>query len=113
MAQLSAPFSRDRRALVTGGASGLGLGTARRLRELGRGRRRRRPDPAIAGDVGRDRADLTPPADRRDQRSVGRGRRRAAVDALGGLDTLVNSAGVFQFRALEDISTREWDASST
>ena len=29
--------------------------------------------------------------------------------ALGGLDTLVNSAGVFQFRALEGISTAEWD----
>ena len=33
----------------------------------------------------------------------------AAVTALGGLDTLVNSAGVFQFRALEGITTEEWD----
>jgi NAD(P)-dependent dehydrogenase (short-subunit alcohol dehydrogenase family) len=32
-----------------------------------------------------------------------------AVSLLGGLDTVVNSAGVFQFRALEDISTSEWD----
>jgi len=28
---------------------------------------------------------------------------------MGGLDTLVNSAGVFEFRKLEDISEQEWD----
>ena len=33
----------------------------------------------------------------------------AAAKALGGLDTLVNSAGVFQFRGLEAITTAEWD----
>ena len=33
----------------------------------------------------------------------------AAAKGLGGLDTLVNSAGVFQFRALEGITTAEWD----
>ncbi len=32
-----------------------------------------------------------------------------AAKALGGLDTLVNSAGVFQFRAIEGIATAEWD----
>ena len=32
-----------------------------------------------------------------------------AAERLGGLDTLVNSAGVFQFRALEEIATAEWD----
>jgi NAD(P)-dependent dehydrogenase (short-subunit alcohol dehydrogenase family) len=34
---------------------------------------------------------------------------RAAIGALGGLDTLVNSAGIFQFRAIEGITTQEWD----
>jgi NAD(P)-dependent dehydrogenase (short-subunit alcohol dehydrogenase family) len=34
---------------------------------------------------------------------------RSAVEHFGSLDTLVNSAGVIQFRALETISTREWD----
>ncbi len=34
---------------------------------------------------------------------------RSAAERLGGLDTLVNSAGVFQFRGLEGISTAEWD----
>jgi meso-butanediol dehydrogenase/(S,S)-butanediol dehydrogenase/diacetyl reductase len=28
---------------------------------------------------------------------------------MGGLDTLVNSAGVFEFRPFEEISEREWD----
>ena len=34
----------------------------------------------------------------------------AAVDALGGLDLLVNNAGAFETVALETISVAEWDA---
>ncbi len=33
-----------------------------------------------------------------------------AVDALGGLDLLVNNAGAFETQALETISVAEWDA---
>ncbi|MEO8669534.1 MAG: SDR family NAD(P)-dependent oxidoreductase [Bauldia sp.] len=98
-----------RRALVTGGASGLGLGTARRLLEFG-------AKVAIADlpaslerlpaeDVGRL---VAIPMDVADDASVAAGVAQAA-GAFDGLDTLVNSAGVFQFRALEGIATVEWD----
>jgi NAD(P)-dependent dehydrogenase (short-subunit alcohol dehydrogenase family) len=98
-----------RRALVTGGASGLGLGAARRLTEAG-------AKVAIAdlpAAVGRlspeDGAGFERIAmDVSDDASVIAGVALAAAN-LGGLDTLVNSAGVFQFRALEAISTEEWD----
>jgi meso-butanediol dehydrogenase/(S,S)-butanediol dehydrogenase/diacetyl reductase len=98
-----------RRALVTGGASGLGLGAARRLAEAG---------AAVAiADLASALGRLSPELDAgferiamdvRDDASVAAGVAAAAAK-LGGLDTLVNSAGVFQFRAVEAISTAEWD----
>jgi meso-butanediol dehydrogenase/(S,S)-butanediol dehydrogenase/diacetyl reductase len=108
MAELFA-FSPDRRALVTGGASGLGLGAASRLLEFG-------ATVAIADLPGafdrlarEDTARFVPiPMDVTDDASVVSGVATAA-ERLGGLDTLVNSAGVFQFRALERIATTEWD----
>jgi NAD(P)-dependent dehydrogenase (short-subunit alcohol dehydrogenase family) len=102
-------FTAGRRALVTGGASGLGLGTARRLIEVGA----RVAIADLPGQLGKmrreDRAPFVPvPMDVTDEASVKAGV-IAAADAFGGLDTLVNSAGVFQFRRLEEISTAEWD----
>jgi NAD(P)-dependent dehydrogenase (short-subunit alcohol dehydrogenase family) len=90
------------RALVTGGASGIGLATALLL--AGRGAR-----TAVL--------DLTPDglpepllpfkADVRDDASV-----RAAVDAataeLGGLDILVNNAGIGAIGTVEDNPDEQW-----
>jgi NAD(P)-dependent dehydrogenase (short-subunit alcohol dehydrogenase family) len=108
MAEAAFPFDGDRMALVTGGASGLGLGIAQRLAALGAAvvvadlpSALERLDPA-SGDFVRIGMDVT------DDASVAGGVRKA-VEALGGLDTLVNSAGVFQFRPLEAITTDEWD----
>jgi NAD(P)-dependent dehydrogenase (short-subunit alcohol dehydrogenase family) len=107
-----ADMSEPRRALVTGGASGFGLGVARALLEEG-------ANVAI-GDVHRGRLDEA-------AESLGRGERllpieldvtsgdsvRAAVaaceDAFGGLDALVNSAGVIRFTPLDEITEEEWD----
>lgn len=98
-----------RRAFVTGGASGIGRATAERLLEVGA--------HVAVGDLpaqlqrleGEVRERVVPVAlDVTDERSV-RDAVAAAVERLGGLDTLVNAAGVFQFRALEAISTAEWD----
>jgi NAD(P)-dependent dehydrogenase (short-subunit alcohol dehydrogenase family) len=109
MAEASFAFDAGRKALVTGGASGLGLGIARRLQELGASvaiadlpQAIDRLDPAIATGLAPIAMDVT------DDISVVDGI-QAAIGALGGLDTLVNSAGVFQFRAIEGISTEEWD----
>ena len=102
-------FSPQRRALVTGGASGLGLGAATRLLEIGATVAVADLPAALerlpAAEKGRF---LTVPMNVTDDASVEAGVAAAAA-VMGGLDTLVNSAGVFQFRALEDISTAEWD----
>jgi len=102
-------FASGRKALVTGGAGGIGLGAARALRAVGASvviadlaasldrmdAAARAPFPAVAVDV-------------TDDASVAAAVVKA-VETLGGLDTLVNSAGVFQFRRLEEIATDEWD----
>lgn len=102
-------FAPGRKVLVTGGASGLGLGTARRLLEIGaRVAIADLPGP-LARMPAEDLARFVPVAmDVTDEGSVRTGV-IAAADAFGGLDTLVNSAGIFQFRRLEEITTAEWD----
>jgi meso-butanediol dehydrogenase / (S,S)-butanediol dehydrogenase / diacetyl reductase len=108
MESLAFPVTPGRRALVTGGASGIGLGAARRLLDVG-ATVAIADLPAQIERLGSDLAPLVPvPMDVRDEASVRHGV-AAAVAALGGLDTLVNSAGVFQFRRLEEIATDEWD----
>ncbi len=102
-------FAPGRAALITGGASGFGLAVAERLLMAG-------ARVAIA-DV---REDVVQAAAARlsgavpivmdvtDQAAVVAGMAKAA-EAMGGLDTLVNSAGVFEFRPFEEVTEREWD----
>lgn len=99
----------DRKALVVGGASGFGLATARKLHALG---------VAVAiADINAaqlEAAAATMPGiftcamDVTDRQSVQDGV-EAAREALGGLDTLVNSAGVFRYKAFADLSQKDWD----
>lgn len=101
-----------RRALITGGASGFGLGIARALLDQG-------ASVAIgdthAGRLGEatqvlDAGDrlLAIELDVRSPRAA-RAAVAASQTAFGGLDTLVNSAGVIRFGPLDDISEQEWD----
>jgi NAD(P)-dependent dehydrogenase (short-subunit alcohol dehydrogenase family) len=102
-------FSNGRRALVTGGASGLGLGVAQRLLAAGATVAIADLPASLARLPEKDQtAFVRIGMDVTDEASVRAGV-GSALDSLGGLDTLVNSAGVFQYRALEGISTREWD----
>ncbi len=89
------------RALVTGGASGIGLATARLLRA--RGARVAVLDAAATGPEGvvYERANVS------DDTEV-----RAAVDdvveRLGGVDILVNNAGIGAQGGVEDNDDDEW-----
>src|SRR5690348_13316251 len=84
-----------RRALVTGGASGIGKACAARLREDGH--EVVTVDLAAAADV---QLDVT------DDGAVER-----AVDDIGAVDVLVNSAGIVgPNRPLWETTRAEWDA---
>ena len=103
-------IATGRRALVTGGASGFGYAVAERLSAAGAAVAIAdlRDDPVrdAAARLGSGAVPIT--MDVADRASVIAGVEEA-VAALGGLDTLINSAGVFEFRPFEEISEREWD----
>src|SRR5690348_15322748 len=96
--------ANDRKAIVTGGASGFGLEISRRLCESG-------ARVAIV-DISQDHLahatsalgpDVLPlQGDVRSTQSV-REAVRAATAKFGGLDTLVISAGVIHIKPLEDV----------
>jgi NAD(P)-dependent dehydrogenase (short-subunit alcohol dehydrogenase family) len=99
-----------RKVLITGGASGFGLAVAQQLSEL-------QAFVAIADiDEGKlaDAASqcrgrvLTLAMDVTDPVSVGAGVGRAA-DEFGGLDSLVNCAGVWMMKPFLELTEREWD----
>lgn len=100
----------ERRAIVTGGASGLGREIARRLYAAGA----RVAVVDVNADAVREAAAALGPhalglvADVRSPGAV-----RAAVDeavaTFGGLDTLVVSAGVFHIGPLESVTEEQWD----
>ncbi len=103
--------SNPRRVLVTGGASGFGLATAQALLDGGH--------QVAIGDV--DSQQLKHAAQALDHPHLlpimldvtSRQSAISAVEAcgtrFGGLDTLVNSAGVIHMTALEKITEEEWD----
>ncbi|HET7515234.1 MAG TPA: SDR family oxidoreductase [Gaiella sp.] len=95
-------------ALVTGGSSGIGLAIARMLRDEGYGltvaaRNAERLEQASA-ELGATAV----PVDVRDEQECGR-LVAAHVEAHGGLDVLVNSAGVGIAGRIGDTSTKHFD----
>ena len=98
-----------RAALITGGASGFGFAVAERLVAAGAKVAIADVREGVVADAAARLEGAIPIVmDVTDRDAVVDGVARAA-DVLGGLDTLVNSAGVFEFRPFEDISEREWD----
>lgn len=99
-----------RRALITGGASGFGLAIARQL--IADGAQVAVADVAVeqleaaAASLGA-RATVH----RCDVRDAGQVRQtvETAAAAMGGLDTLVVSAGVIGFQPLEEVTEQDWD----
>ncbi|HTS98024.1 MAG TPA: SDR family oxidoreductase [Streptosporangiaceae bacterium] len=104
---MSTPHQQDLSglaALVTGGASGIGLATARLMQARGaRVAVLDREMPAAIADAGLHpvRADVTD--DEAARAAVG-----AAAGALDGLDILVNNAGIGAAGTVEDNDDEEW-----
>jgi NAD(P)-dependent dehydrogenase (short-subunit alcohol dehydrogenase family) len=89
------------RALVTGGASGIGLATARELTAQGASVAVIDRDPLEEPGLFAFGADVT------DDQAV-RAAVAAAVEALGGLDILVNNAAIGAVGTVEDQTDEEW-----
>ena len=113
--RLTARPLAGKRALVTGGAKRIGRSLAMTLAEAGaevaityRGSELDARETARALEVFGGRA-LAVRCDLREESSVSAAV-GATVEALGGLDLLVNNAGAFETAPLEQISVAEWDA---
>jgi 3-oxoacyl-[acyl-carrier protein] reductase len=97
-----------RRALVTGAAAGIGAAIARRFASEGAAVALLDVDDervaALAGETGGVAfvADVAVPAELRDAIAHG-------VEALGGLDVLVNNAGILRTAPVEELDLEEWD----
>ncbi len=99
----------DRKALVTGGASGFGLGIARRLADSGARVVIADISASQLEEAARDDPRLVPlELDVTDADAVRIGV-QWVEDELGGLDTLVSSAGVIHVKPLEEVTEADWD----
>jgi len=101
---------KDKRVLITGGASGIGAATAARFLEEGArvvvldrdvkaGERILRELPALAGVVNADVARLE-----QVQAAFSK-----AVQMMGAVDVLINNAGISIRHNFLDITPEEWD----
>ena len=107
------PSHDNHRALVTGGASGIGRGIALRLASDGASIAVLDVnEEAAAGVVEEIEAAggkaFAVAADVRERKTV-RSALSSAVSALGGLDHLVNNAGLVTMSAFEETTDEEWD----
>ena len=103
----------DRAVLVTGGSRGIGLAIVRAFADRGDGVAVHHRDSAaraaeiVAGLPGRGHTAVQ--ADLADPDAVRRAVDRAAT-ALGGLDVLVNNAGIYVSHQIAEVSYQQWQA---
>ena len=98
-----------RRAVVTGAARGIGAEIARRFAADGARVAIIDIDGAsAAAEVAAEIEGVAVPGDLGDP-DAARSATESAIDALGGIDVLVNNAGILRLSPLLDISVDEWD----
>ena len=100
-------------AIVTGASSGIGRACALALASEGAaivavGRRRKRLAETVARVESAGSRAVAVEGDVREERTATEAV-RAAVDRLGGLDSLVNAAGVIGSGSIQDTPPEEWD----
>lgn len=99
---------RGRRMLITGGASGIGLATARLFLREGAGVAILDRDTGGLAQARRElEGCIAIEADVTDEPGVTRAV-RGAVESLGGLDGLVNGAGISFWRSFDELTFAEW-----
>jgi NAD(P)-dependent dehydrogenase (short-subunit alcohol dehydrogenase family) len=103
-------LAAGRRAIVTGGASGLGLAIARRLIDEGARVGLLDLDREKLEKAGEELGDaaVLAPADVRSPSEVQAALAKASSE-LGGLDTLIPCAGVIHVKRLAEVSEEDWD----
>ena len=103
-------------ALVTGGGSGIGAATARRLAAEGAcvvvTDLDKEAAGAVAEEIGGPDAAVALPLDVSEEDSVAQGL-RATVLAFGGIDLVVNNAGLSISKSLLDTTSQDWELQHT
>jgi meso-butanediol dehydrogenase/(S,S)-butanediol dehydrogenase/diacetyl reductase len=100
------------RVLVTGGTGGIGAATCRQLRNAGAhvavGTRSTTRFRELAGDIGD--TNLYPAVGELDSQQACARLVAETTQTLGGLDILINAAGLFEEIPIEQIDQQHWDA---
>lgn len=101
-----------KRILVTGGTGGIGAATVARFRDAGAhvavGSRSHERFSELVEAIGS--TNLAPAIGDLDSQARCAAIVTQATDALGGLDVLINAAGVFEERPIEAVDQAHWDA---